>query len=135
MPGFDPRPNEDPDGTIRLCILDQVSWPGADVRDAELLQNPPQAHFRQIDAEAPPQKTRFRSTQRQRTTPSVADVETANWDGLATKASDISGSRQLNRDAFSSANTDPSNSTRQRSQPPSNPLQLDAQYKASIRGL
>jgi hypothetical protein len=32
-------------------------WPGADVREAELLQNPPQAHFRQIDAEALPQNT------------------------------------------------------------------------------
>jgi hypothetical protein len=41
----------------RLRILDGVLWSGADVREAELLQNPPQAHFRQIDAEALPQNT------------------------------------------------------------------------------
>ena len=40
-----------------LRILDGVLWPGADVREAELLQNPPQAHFRQIDAEALTQNT------------------------------------------------------------------------------
>ena len=32
-------------------------WSGADVGEAELLQNPPQAHFRQIDAEALPHNT------------------------------------------------------------------------------
>jgi hypothetical protein len=37
--------------------LDGVLWSGADVRESELLQNPPQAHFRQIDAEALPQNT------------------------------------------------------------------------------
>jgi hypothetical protein len=41
----------------RLRILDGVLWSGADVREAELLQNPPQAHFRQIDAEALTQNT------------------------------------------------------------------------------